>query len=198
MSKFPSINLQLLDKIKAKMIREAFLKKFVMTKERFQIVHKNWLEQEEKRGHPFQYEKSLMWDRMPTYQNISFEDAINFLKTYNNDILLMSENESYPHCERLLLYNKEYKGFVAKANALELAELIYFEWYDSWRLISQYMYRDDYILPSDLYVFDENMQFMIVFTHENDNWEAEIDEPMKAAKARICIAYGVKNAFKKR
>ena len=33
------------------MIREAFLKKFVMTKERFQIFHKNWLEKEEKRGH---------------------------------------------------------------------------------------------------------------------------------------------------
>jgi len=104
----------------------------------------------------------------------------------------MSEDENYPTEHSLTWKDKEYKTFVAKVNSKDLAGLIHYEWYKAWELISKDMYLTNYILPYDIYVFDEDMQFMIVFTHENDNWESEIDEPMKAADARVCIAYGIK------
>ena len=192
MKNSPRLNLQFLDATKAAQVRNAFMEKFVMTKNEFQTIHKSWLDDLQKRGRVFKYEEALMWDRMPTYQDISFEKAIKFLITYNKDVLFMSENENCPTEHSLMWKGKEYNTFVAKTNSKDLASLIHYEWYKVWELISKDMYSNNYILPYDIYVFNEDMQFMIVFTHENDNWEAEIDEPMKAADARVCIAYGIK------
>lgn len=142
-----------------------------------------------KRNYAFKYDEALMWDRMPFYQTISFSKAIQLLKSYNGEILFMSESEKYPYCHGIVFNGKEHKGVAAKANAAELAERIAFEWYEGWRLMSENMYLSDVILPEDLYVFDANMQYMIVFTHEYD-WDQELEEPMKAAASRFCMAYG--------
>ena len=35
------------------------------------------------------------------------------------------------------------------------------------------MYNPDFILPENLYVFDNSMDWVIVFTHETQDWETE-------------------------
>ena len=99
----------------------------------------------------------------------------------------MSEDEKTHHYSFLRYNGIEYKNFVAKADANELAELIEKEWFESYILAEQNMYNPEEILPADLYVFDSTMSWFIVFTHETTDWESEIEKPMKAAASRYCI-----------
>ena len=52
------------------------------------------------------------------------------------------------------------------------------------------MYLAHTVLPADLYVFDESMEHMLVFTHETDYWELEDEQPMKCAESRFCMMCG--------
>jgi hypothetical protein len=52
------------------------------------------------------------------------------------------------------------------------------------------MYLTHTVLPADLYVFDESMERLLVFTHETDFWELEDEQPMKCAASRFCMMYG--------
>lgn len=176
-------------------IRDAFMEKFLLTWPEFQIVFKDYIASLAERYHEIAdrefYDQSHMWDRMHTeYPSVSFAAALDLLKTMDGDVLFMSEGPLYPHASSLYYNGTEYKYFIAKANAAALAELIEFEWFDAVRLFIQNMYRDDYILPEDLYVFTPAMEKMLVFSHETTDWESEWDDPMKAAKSRLCIAYG--------
>ena len=80
---------------------------------------------------------------------------------------------------------EEIKGFIAKADALELADLIEYEWLSCYKLAAQYMYNPDEILPADMYVFDETMNWFIAFTHETT--DVETDDPIKESESRYCI-----------
>lgn len=191
------MNIELLTDIKS--LRNDYIKNFLMTWEQFQIEHKEFIANLKEKYNIIAdekfYEDSLMWDKMPTkYPYISFDKALKLLKSVNGDVLFMAEDESNPNCQSLFYDNKSITNFIAKADANELAELIEYEWYENYRLAEQYMYRDDFILPIDLYVFDYSMNWTIVFTHETRDWELESDNPMEAAKGRICI---VQEFFKK-
>ena len=176
-------------------IRSAFMEKFLLTWPEFQVTHKDFIASLAENYHKTVdlkfYDRSLMWDRMrPEYPSVSFRAALDLLKSIDGDVLFMSEGALYPHARDLYYNGKEYKHFIAKTNTAALADLIEFEWFDEARLSMQDMYRNDYILPVDLYVFTPTMDKMIVFTHETTDWESELDDPMKAAESRVCIAYG--------
>ena len=162
-----------------------------MTWEQFQTEHKLFIANVKEKCNTIVdknfYNGLLMWDKMPTkHPNISFDDALDLLKSIDGNTLFMAEENN-----GVLFYNNEkITNFIAKSNADALAELIEFEWYESYRLAEQDMHRDDFILPDDLYVFDNSMKWTIVFTHETEDWASEVDNPMKAAKSRICIAQG--------
>ena len=127
---------------------------------------------------------------MPDYPTVSFARAIDLLRSMGGDVYFMSENESYPEYASITVDGVEHKGCVAKSNAAALADLIEFEWYEEWRLAARNMYLANTVLPEDLYVFDGAMEHMLVFTHENDHWDLEIEQPMVAAASRYCMAYG--------
>ena len=164
-------------------IREAFTKKFLLTWEEFQIEYRDFLDRMKEKNHEFHFENALMWDKMPkTYQTPTFSEALELLKKLRGEVYFIAEAN-----EELRIDKKTYSNFTAKANAAELADLIEADWYESWKA-EDYLYLET--LPPDLYVFDAEMKHMLVFTHENDLWESELTEPMKAAAARVCLAYG--------
>ena len=119
----------------------------------------------------------------------TFSDALSELKTHVGKVLIMSEDETLC-CPNELFYNNEkVKNFVAKVDVKELAKLIEDEWYGSYKLATQNTYNPDAILPEDLYVFDESMTWLVVFTHETTDWEFDENNPMKQAETRYCIIH---------
>ncbi len=89
-----------------------------------------------------------------------------------------AEALDFPRCQT---------GFAAAAEAGELADRIEGEWYEDYRLFAQGCYAAEHILPEDLYVFNEAMTWLVIFTHETTDWESEWTDPMKAAESRYCI-----------
>ena len=51
------------------------------------------------------------------------------------------------------------------------------------------MYNPDAVLPEELYVFNESMTWLIVFTHETADWKFDENNPMKQAETRYCIIH---------
>ena len=166
-------------------IREAFINRFVMSWEEFQIKQKDWIAEMAKTDYPVTaelYERTYMWDRMdPDFADASFEAALAFLKEHSGPVYFMSEKG-----EDTYYRGKELVDFIAEADSHTLAAKIKQEWFDFYRLAEQYMYDPDSFLPMDLYVFDASMKWCVVFTHETTDWESEIDNPMKAAESRYC------------
>ena len=170
-------------------IRQAFIEKFTMTWDEFKITHKEWIDALAAKNYTVTYEERLLWELMD-HRAISFAKALDFLRTMQGDVYVMSEHESHPGRNEFEIDGVEYKGCVAKAKAAELADLIEYEWYEPYRLDALGMYLTHLVLPADLYVFDESMEHLLVFTHETDYWELEDEQPMKCAASRFCMMYG--------
>ncbi len=169
-------------------IRQQFQSKFLMNPAEFAEKYADLFD---KYGDAFSYASGLMWDRMHDngISEIHFGQALEYLSHMRAPVLLMSEGFEYPYCQGMTIDGKEHKGFIAQADPKELAELIEYEWITPIRLARQDMYMTTQVLPSDLYVFDPEMKHMLVFTHENEDWENdETDE------SRICLAYGFDSA----
>ena len=170
-------------------IRQAFIEKFTMTWDEFKITHKEWIDALAAKNYTVTYEERLLWELMD-HRAISFAKALDFLRTMQGDVYVMSEHESHPGCNEFEIDGVEYKGCVAKEKAAELADLIEYEWYEPYRLDALGMYLTHLVLPADLYVFDESMEHLLVFTHETDYWELEDEQPMKCAASRFCMMCG--------
>ena len=169
------------------MIRKAFIDRFTMPRDVFWARHADSAAE----MFPQDFNAMFLWDKLDVdasgFETVSFAKALALLRSLPDDVLLMSENEDNPNGCGIRIGGTEQKGCVARANAAELAERIEFEWYESWRLFAQDMYLAETVLPDDLYVFDESMEHVIVFTHENDNWESELTDPIKSAESRFCM-----------
>ncbi len=167
-------------------IGDAFIKRFVLSWENFQIKHKDWIEKMSKQNYPINkqwYDQAYMWDRMDsTHPGASMKEALDFLREHSGTVLFMTEKG-----ERKYFQGRKTIDFIANTDAHQLADRIEYEWYESYRLGNQNMYIPD-TLPEDLYVFDSTMKWCVVFTHETTGWEAEkADDWMKAAQSRYCI-----------
>ena len=170
-------------------IRRAFVEKHTMPWPRFLENHRDWVKFLEDRKYPVRYEDRFLWELMD-YPTVPFDQALALLRSMEGDVFFMSEGETSPHCHGLLIDGKTHKGGVAKAKAAALSDLIGYEWYEQWRLSAMDSYLADRVLPDDLYVFDTGMERLLVFTHENDFWDLELEQPMKAAASRFCKMYG--------
>lgn len=144
--------------------------------------------------YPEEYRIMYLWDRIDAkdagFQPVTFEKALKLLGSMRGDVLFMSENEDHPSCYGITVSGVEQKGCVAMADARELADLIEYEWNEGWRLSAQDMHLAKTVLPEDLYVFDESMDHVLVFTHEYEDWELETTEPMRCAVSRFCLMHG--------
>lgn len=178
------MNFKLLDNTKD--ISEAFIDRFVMSWEEFQVERKDFIAEMAKKNHPVDfafYEQSLFWDRMGLkFPDVSMAEALAFLREHSGPVFFMGEKG-----EDGFWQGRRVVDFIAEADSHALAEKIEQEWYDSYRLAMQNMYDPDAILPDDLYVFDSSMNWCVVFTHETTDWESELNDPMKAAESRVCI-----------
>ena len=139
-----------------------------------------------------QYDGSLMWHKLHCkYPSVSFATALELLHNLPGDVMFMSEGPAYDCAHPLRYQGQNYLHFVARADAKALATLIEFEWMEDARLLAQNMYLVNTILPDDLYVFTPEMDRALVFTHETDDYEAELAEDyVKQAESRVCIACG--------
>lgn len=166
-------------------IGEAFINRFVLSWESFQIVQKDWISEMSKRNYLIDkkwYDSAYMWEKMaPTSSHVSMKEALDFLRKHSGKVLLMTEKNEPKY------FNRKRIDYIAGTDAHQLADRIEYEWYNSYELIEQYMYIPD-ALPCDLYVFDSSMKWCVVFTHETTDWEAEKNgDMMKAAQSRYCI-----------
>lgn len=178
------MNFKLLENTKE--ISEAFIARFTLSWEEFQIEMKDFIMKIEEKNYPVDfafYEQSLFWDRMGRkYPYVSMDEALAFLREHCGSVYFMGEKgEDGPW------RGKRIVDFIAETDAHSLAQTIEKEWFDSYRLAMQNMYDPDAILPEDLYVFDPSMNWCVVFTHETSDWESELDDPMKATESRVCI-----------
>ena len=172
-------------------LRARFKAQFLMTWEEFRVVHSQMIAN---MAEPYQvfdeqrYESSFMWDRMPlSFSVVSFDDALKALREIGGDVLVMGEDDAVGCCNALTYCGEKIHEFIFRTDAQALAECIEFEWYESYRLAELNMYLADALLPEDVYVFNERMDWVIVFTHETSDWDAERYDMMKAAKSRVCI-----------
>lgn len=171
------------------LIRQQFDNKFVMNREEFERFHHEWLANCAVEGIDH-YEKAFLWDRsIPEFTESSFREALDFLRDRDGTVLFTSEDASH-HSQRTLNLNGEkHSGFLAECDAATLAALIEKEWFEDYELELQGCYNPNPILPQDLYVFDDAMQWCVIFTHETTDLETE--DLMKAAESRFCLIYTV-------
>ena len=176
-------------------LRSDFMETFLMPWSEYPIVFKDFIADLANKYHTVVdkafYDQQFMWDRVsPEHVSVSFVKALELLRAVDGEVLFMSEEAQYHDCCELLYEHERVSDFIAKADARELAELIEYEWFEEHRLAAQDMYRDDIVLPRDLYVFTPAMNWLLIFTHETTDWEVEVDDPLKAAESRLCIACG--------
>ena len=169
-------------------VRKAFIDRFVLSWEEFQIKQQEWLVTY---GIDIKwYNEAYLWDKLNfDFSIATFSEALSAIKTHTGNVLIMSEGELHHQPGELFYNNERIKNFVAQINGEELTKLIEKEWFDSYKLAARDMYNPCPILPEDLYVFDESMSWLVVFTHETTDWDFDENNPMKQAETRYCIIY---------
>ena len=97
-------------------LSEAFIDRFVMSWDEFQIDLKDFIAEMKKKNHPVDfafYEQSLFWDRMGTkYPYVSMDEALAFLREHNGPVYFMGEKG-----EDGFWRGKRVVDFIAEADA---------------------------------------------------------------------------------
>ncbi len=120
----------------------------------------------------------FLWDRLgPEAREVSFGDALEYLKKQDQEVLFLTESAECCVREFSLLNSRV--EFVAAAPARWLAEQAAFEWFTEYELAEQGCYLADPLLPSEVYIFDESYTWCLILTHETDETEA--------AESRLCL-----------
>lgn len=163
---------------------ERFKAKFVMPWEAFRVEHKDWIRAIEKKDGNFVgrkwYDGAYMWGRLISdFEQVSFDAALCFLREQREAVLFIAEKCGGDGVD---------VAYAAEADANELAGRVERDWYESFRLMVLGRYDPDE-LEEDIYVFDASMRWCVIFTHENEHWELELEEPMRAARSRYCLIY---------
>ena len=148
-------------------IRIRFISYFVMP---YNLCKKRYNERFKDKRYEYtfkKYREDFMWCRFPDDAiEMCFEHAIDFLSKKSSNVFFMSEdvgNGSMNYCE--FEQGNNNRGRVASVNAKDLAYTIKHEW--KLKSTEETYFQQEYILPDDLYVFDDSFLWCIVFTHEN-------------------------------
>ncbi len=82
-----------------------------------------------------------MWDKLPyDVPVVTISHALELLRSRNGDVLFMSECEGFQGTCHLPINGEKIEGFVAAADAKELADRIAYEWYEGWKLALENLY----------------------------------------------------------
>ena len=162
-------------------MRRDFAEAFLLEKEDFAVARPDWVRRMEEYPGGFDgwYESAFLWEKMsPHIPAVDFEQALAFLRERTGKVLFLSEAETSGKGGGLILNGRVVYDYVAMADPRELADCLAYEWYNEGRLFLE----GALTLPSEVYVFDTTLEWVIVFTHEYRNGDAE---------ARFCKAFGV-------
>ena len=166
-------------------MRRDFVDAFVMDKADFAVAHPDWvrlMDEQCPTGFDGWYEAAFLWEKMsPDIPAVDFDRALTLLRGRAGKVLVLSESEMSGHDGGLVLYGRKVYDFVAIADPRELADRLEYEWNNEDRLY----FEGKLTLPSDVYVFDTTLEWVIVFTHE---WYADTDG---GVEPRVCKAFGL-------
>ena len=163
-------------------IREKFIDTFVLSYSEFVSLHKEYISELSAEFSEEYYNKMFMWDRIiKSAHEINFSYALSILKNKTGEVLFFTEfyNTADSGMHEFSILNA-HSEFAAVSCPQELAECISYEWFTMYELYGQDSYRDDWILPQDLYVFDESFSWCLIFTHETDC-------KTESADSRFCL-----------
>jgi len=167
--------------------REDFMDAFILNKDEFKALHPDFVSQLP--DFDAWYSRAYLWDKMsPDLPAVNVREALKILRSREGRVLFMSEPEISGNPGGLIHHGREIRDFVAMVDPRELADRIEYEWFEGWRLALESGYLSDTILPEDLYIFDTTLDWVMVFTHEND---PKYDEKNEGAETRLCLAFGV-------
>ena len=106
-------NIALVDN--ANEIRQAFIEKFTMTWDEFKITHKEWIDALAAKNYTVTYEERLLWELMD-HRAISFAKALDFLRTMQGDVSVMSERESHPERNEFEMQKQKQQNLLTSLN----------------------------------------------------------------------------------
>ena len=162
-------------------IRREFAKHFVMTWDEFHAIHPQYYD-------ITWYENAFLWDIMsPEFPKISFKSALEKLRLLNCEVVVMSEKIVRNYFGRgMVCDGEDMDEFVICCNSASLADVVERDWLGAFEAdLEERSFTP--VLPPEIYVFDEDMKWFVVFTHEFD----EVSEDVMAnAATRLCISCG--------
>ncbi len=170
-------------------IRKRFSENFLLTWKEFKTENNEWIKLMTGKGYSLSSDMLHMYELIAISKESSFESSIKRLKAKEGDVYFMSEEESFPDCEGVVLDGVSYKGGVFKSPAVQLAALIEKEW--------SLRENVENTLPFDLYVFDETMKKAVVFTADIASYEVEEDGELVEVETRLCFSCKCRKGFEK-
>lgn len=164
-------------------IKKEFSERFLLTWKEFKSENNELVKLMTGKNYTLSSELIHFYERMAISKECTFESALKRLKNKEGYVLFISEDEKFPECEGIFIDGVIHKGKVFKAKASSLADLIEYEW-------NEFMKNEDFIrsLPLDLYVFDEAMKKVIVFTGDTAFYDEETDEGEIEVETRLCLS----------
>ena len=147
-------------------IKGDFDVRFILSFNEFAAARREWLTENSMDLQAW-HVRAYRWDKMgPDVRPISCDAALAALKSRERTVFIMSEDKGDISCSMCAFegYEKNQKGFVAQVSALALAERIEYEWDEEY--IKEAFLGKEKLLPDDLYVFDIQFSWLLVFTHE--------------------------------
>jgi len=152
------VNFGIVNKEKKESLREEFIKRFVDTETDF---YKKYINTLKEYSDGMCYD-GYLWDSLKAdYKQIerTMEQAIEYLKHKGNVFVMWdiySQHRVYDNSKLAINYPKD---TVIETNSLELCKLIEAEW-------GNYLIGDESFLPEDIYIYDEKLDWYVIFTHE--------------------------------
>lgn len=160
-------------------IRNAFAESFLLAWKEFKAENNELVKLITGKNYSMSSNMLHLYDLAAVSKESTFDLSLRRLKEKDEEVYFMSESESYPEAESVIINGVSYKGGVFKANSKDLADLIEKEWENA-----KEEKEIQNILPFDLYVFDGDMKKAIVFTSDM----IEYEEDGEITEDRLCLS----------
>ena len=144
-----------------KILRDRFIKEFINTNHEY---FRKYIGTLRKYPDGLCYD-GYLWDVLnEAYDNsrVLQEKAITLLKSKSLVYVMWDIYSNYRVVMNDIIRLNNPKDTIISVNANELCDLIEYEWAADWDLGERY-------LPEDIYIFDNSMNWCIIFTHEGDD-----------------------------
>lgn len=143
------------------LLRDQFIKNFINTVHEHYIKHIGMLK-EYSDGMCYD---GYLWDVLnEPYDKVvrKQEEALEYLLKKDTVLVMWDICSNERICLNDTIRHNNSKDAIISVKADELCELVEYEWSSGWDL-------ENRCLPEDIYIFDETMNWCVIFTHEGDD-----------------------------